>query len=257
MAIPTTPYNRYKIKAGQGQWFVIYDNGTVVHESGLSDIKKYLKKNSQYSDNKIQNILDKSLTEFVPINIRLTNESIKLRNILFEGKINKFYRALTEYIGDTVLFKPHGYYEAVDKKNNPVKPKYGLIGDFEESKIPETAASKYIGGCVLGSFSMNNSKNYYIYEINQVPDIDISHWSEGDFEYIEEVRYRKNVPANYIGKVQLNTFQFDALFNYYELLNSRINDEDADIDSKWYEFFDTERKDNFYELLKKIKIMSK
>lgn len=85
MSIPTIPYNRYKIKAGQGQWFVIYDNGTVVHESGLKDIKAYLKKNSQYSDSKIQNILDRSLTEFVPIDIKLTNESIKLRNILFES----------------------------------------------------------------------------------------------------------------------------------------------------------------------------
>ncbi len=98
------------------------------------------------------------------------------------NKYNKYYRAVEEDLGKTVEFEPLGYYEAIDKDGNPVM-KYDT---FWVSDVPEVAASKTVGGAVMGLYSMfmqhgKKPNFFYIYEIMEEPDVDISDWTYGDF----------------------------------------------------------------------------
>jgi hypothetical protein len=142
---------------------------------------------------------------------------------------NKYYRAVSKYMGEEVEFEPNGYYEAIGDDGYPIM-KYDT---FWMSKTPEIAASKSIGGAVMGIYSMmkhhNSIEKYtYIYEINEKPDVDISHWTYGDFEYLEEVRYRKPVKGKYFGKVAISDDMKKKFDAFYELQSLEAYDEPDD-----------------------------
>ena len=129
-----------------------------------------------------------------------------------------------------------------------------MTGDvMGRSNIPEVAASKNIGGALLGVWSMlmhyggdKNGVKIYIYSIDETPDKDLSHIRYGDFEYLKEVRYKKAVKGNYIGY-----FIIDKKFNEYaENFYNRINGD------PWDEFTDEEidMYDEFEKFLEDINI---
>lgn len=138
-------------------------------------------------------------------------------------RIGQYFRAESGFIGDDVLFEPQGFYEAIsdDEYNAPIY-KYDT---FWISKTPEVAASKIVGGAVLGASSMlihhkklKPNTFIYIYQLAGIPDKDISHWDIQDFAHLQEVRYRKPVAGKYIGRVQL-TKNIVSLFNtFYEIM---------------------------------------
>ena len=152
----------------------------------------------------------------------------------FESYGTCYYRSSPEFLGETVEFEPNGYYEEIDNDDDPIF----LYGEHSESGVPEVCASKYIGGCVLGNFSMTRSNLYFIYEICEKPDRDISHWDDQDFGFLEEVRYRRNVTGKYKGKVILSKYQKDTLTVFYIL--------------KTYSELDEEPPDEFFEKNKEI-----
>lgn len=129
----------------------------------------------------------------------------------------RYYRASPEYLGKKVTLTPTDYYEAID----PSGESSMIFDEYMESDIPEIAASKYIGGAVLGSFSMNRGKAiYYIYFTDSSPDVDISHWGGGDFILLEEVRFRKKTVFKYLGEVSLSEddlFLFNLYYKQFEV----------------------------------------
>lgn len=136
-----------------------------------------------------------------------------------------YYRASAAYLGPSTIIKPSGYYEGVDESGCPMRVGMSDEPEFLESDILETAASKYIGGAILGAYSMKSyspaPKTIHIYKIDKKPDIDISHWDMDDFRYLEEVRYREPVQAKYIGSYSYSSEdkkKFDAL---YQLLSGK------------------------------------
>ena len=140
----------------------------------------------------------------------------------FENHSNNYYRATPLYLGEETLFKPTNFYEGI-KDDNSSAYKYG---SFWTSTTPETCASKYIGGAVLGASSMfrehskfNEGEKLFIYSINENPDKDISHWSLQDFEYLQEVRYRKDVTGHYTGYVILTKEMIELFNKFYEYLS--------------------------------------
>lgn len=167
---------------------------------------------------------------------------IRLKDILKENLNQSFYRATTTKDSDIVLFEPKGYYEAMDDDGNPITT-HGDI--FSRSKIPEVAASKSVGGAVLGAWSMlrHHSKllpntKVYIYKIKQKPDKDLSHIRRDDFEWLQEVRYKTAVEGTYIG-----TFVYDKIFNadaenfYSRLVDDEPWNDEVDIDiDRWDAF---------------------
>ena len=120
--------------------------------------------------------------------------------LLENVKNESFFRAeISEKYEKEKIFIPSGYYEAIDKHGDPIFQ----YDTYWRSDIPETCASKEIIGCVLGASSMSkfgkklkSGDKIQIYEIDEKPDVDISHWSGADFEYISEVRYRRTVTGN-------------------------------------------------------------
>ncbi len=163
----------------------------------------------------------------------------------------KYYRAVDKYLGKYAKFKPNGYYEAIDDNNNPIF-KYD---SFWESEIPEIAASKLIGGAIMGLYSMylenkKTPKTFYIYEINEKPDIDISHWNMGDFAYLKEVRYRRPVSGRYVGKFIFDDDTIKRFEVFYEINNIDGWGSEYDIDDETIELFN---KTNFGELLRDLK----
>ena len=156
---------------------------------------------------------------------------IKLLPLLYEAT-GRYYRATLKYLGKVVIFKPNGYYEEIDDDGRPSYMNDTLL---HRSNIRELCASKYIGGAVLGLYSMmrynniNNNDTIAIYEINEKPDKDISNWSVEDFEYIKEVRYRKDVKGTFLKKIKI-TKDMKKHFNIlYEILSA------ADFGGGWIE----------------------
>lgn len=156
---------------------------------------------------------------------------------IFENQQPKYYRAESSFLGNEFTFeiKKGDYYEKIGEDDEPIM----FYGEWKISKTKEICASKIIGGAVLGAFSMRHEDEYYIYEINQIPDKDISHWMGADFKFIEEVRYRQDVTAKFIGKVELSSYQlelFEALYDTFAAAMledeeewERINDEYGDL----------------------------
>jgi len=165
---------------------------------------------------------------------------------------NKSYRAVGKYLGDVVTFEPTGYYEAVDDYDDS---EVHFFGEPMESDVAETAASKYVGGCVLGEYSMNRNKGpYFIYEIDAKPDKDISHWRGNDFEYLQEVRYRRNVEGEYVGKVVLDKNTENIFKEYYRLKSQTEYTWDEFEDNEYTQkVIDMEETGQFQKLLDRIK----
>lgn len=167
-------------------------------------------------------------------------ETIKttIKSYLNENSDQKYYRAIPNDEGLYVLFEPKGYYEAFDDDGYPIF----MTGDvMAVNNKPEIAASKTIGGAVLGAWSMfrhlGSEKNVvYIYEINKKPYKDLSNVRLDDFSYLKEVRYNVPVNGKYIGK-----FIYDKQFNdsgenfYNRFSDDYLDVEDVDIE-KWEEF---------------------
>ena len=173
---------------------------------------------------------------------------------LFENFNIKYYRAVTSFIGNELEFIPNDYYECIGANNEP-KYYYGVMA---VSDIMEICGSKYIGGAVLGSLSMfinNHAKKLdgiYIYEIEEKPDKDISHWSLQDFEYLQEVRWRRPVKGIYIGKVILTDEQLGLIKLYYEYMSSIENEEEYD--ERFDKIVDLLENGQFQKILDSIQI---
>ena len=153
-------------------------------------------------------------------------KNLNLKKINEEISGNKFYRAVEKYMGKTIEFEPEGYYEAIDNEGNPVF-KYDT---FWVSDVPEVAASKSIGGAVMGLYSMfmqhkKNPNIFYVYEINEKPDVDISHWDMCDFALLREVRYRRAIKGKYVGKVTITDDMKKRLNAFYEITGLDAYDE--------------------------------
>lgn len=174
----------------------------------------------------------------------------------FKKKSSKiYYRAIANNAGKTVKFKPYGYYEAIDDEGNPIY-KYGA---YWTSDKPEVAASHTVGGAVLGLFSMlkqhdKTSNIFFIYAINEEPDIDISHWDMGDFALLQEVRYRRPVRGEYIGKVIINSYMREKLNAYYEMIGGDEYDTPID-DPEYNRQIEIVRNTDYEELLDGVENM--
>ena len=74
---------KLKLHAGQGLWFSLFNNGTMYFEGNKTEMVSYLKKHTSYSNKTIENLMDRSFTEWVDIK---TNESNvdKIRKIVRE-----------------------------------------------------------------------------------------------------------------------------------------------------------------------------
>lgn len=109
-----------------------------------------------------------------------------------------FYHATTDHLGDHVTFTDGGYYEQITDGTPDIQySSAGFIG-FEQSDVPEVAASRSPSAALFGKLQgVSRSEpspdefplTAYIYEIHSEPDIIIESLT-GDFELLEEVRYR-------------------------------------------------------------------
>lgn len=98
------------------------------------------------------------------------------------------------------------------------------------------------------------TNTFYVYEINDAPDKDISHWNIGDFIFLEEVRFRKNVKGRYIGKVVINKEIENMLSCWYEFYNKDHWDEE-NVSDKCEKFKNIEDINNYvYNELKKLNV---
>ena len=168
---------------------------------------------------------------------KIIRETIK--GLLKEENYNqKYYRAIPNYEGDDIIFEPKGYYEAFDDDNNPILHSDNI---FLKSDKPEIAASKNVGGAVLGAWSMFRTKGtkekvVYVYEIYDKPYKDLSNVKIDDFEYLKEVRYNIPVKGKYVGKFIYDENFNDSAENFY----NRCSDDYLDVENvdteKWEEF---------------------
>jgi hypothetical protein len=150
----------------------------------------------------------------------------------------KYYRAIPNYQGVDIIFEPKGYYEAFDDDGVPIFK----TGDIMlKSDKPEIAASKIVGGAILGAWSMfrvkgSKEKIVYVYKIYDKPYKDLSNVKIHDFEYLKEVRYNVPTKGKYVGK-----FIYDENFNnnaenfYNRFSDDYLESENIDIE-KWEDF---------------------
>jgi hypothetical protein len=79
--------NSLKLRAGKGDWYVLYRNGRVQFEGNKNDIKTKIKNITNYSDNKINDLLNQSLTDFIVI--KENNNNLNKLEQLIENKIRE------------------------------------------------------------------------------------------------------------------------------------------------------------------------
>lgn len=151
------------------------------------------------------------------------------------SKPNKFYRVVNVDLGEETGFLPTSYTEQVEEyegKHRVIPNKYG---NFKKSKIAETSASKSIGAALMGNWSASGHPqigNFYVYEISDTPDVDLSNEENYDFKQLQEVRYRKPVNGKLVGNIHL-TPEISNLFTE----NYNLFSEDYGI-TKHYELLD-------------------
>lgn len=158
---------------------------------------------------------------------------MSLRQILLKENINssnKYFRAVTEFLGEQVIFKPKGFYEDFDDDGIP-QMMYNNV--MRRSNIPEISASKTIGGALLGVWSMlnhygklNSIDKIYFYLIKDRPYKDLSGVTIDDYEYTKEVRYKEDVEGYYQGYYIINDSFNEMATNFYERFNVEPWDED-------------------------------
>jgi hypothetical protein len=112
---------------------------------------------------------------------------------------NTYYHASPSTKLRLKTFKPAGYYEAIKDSGCPEHRSFGFI----LSKIPETAFSKSLAGCLMAMKDSEQDSKIDIYITHEEPDVDISDCSM-DFGVLEEVRYRRNVNVEYFGTYTLS-----------------------------------------------------
>lgn len=149
--------------------------------------------------------------------------------------MSRYYRAVKEYIGDVVVFKPLGKYpERVHKNGKELSVDEQLVkvrGKFEQKKVGETAASKTISGAIFGAYSMlahdkkyaDSERKISIYAIEDKPDVDMSWWKKNDFSLLQEVRYRRPVKGIFLGEyvyTDEDVKKFNAYLNQLSKLGS-------------------------------------
>ena len=175
-----------------------------------------------------------------------------------EAKGQKYYRAVFKYLGKNILFTPnkqHG--ENIDDEGYFISFGSGGAGHSEKKEL---SASKYVGGAVYGAVTMNRgviqNLKYFIYEINEEPDIEIKvdpmNDVNMDFEYIQEVRYYKPVKGTYLGKVFVSE-DTQELFGRAVMIMTSNETEDEE-DERILKMLDNGR---FGNLLKKIRVGNK
>lgn len=69
-AIYKSQENIYKLKAGQGDWYSISKNGTVIFEGNRNYIKNILKKFTNYNYIKIEQVINDSLTAWIELKLK-------------------------------------------------------------------------------------------------------------------------------------------------------------------------------------------
>jgi hypothetical protein len=165
-----------------------------------------------------------------------------IREFLNESQSSQaYYRAVTEFSGENVVFEPKGYYEAFDDDGNPVFHTGDVLA---RSKTPEISASKSIGGALLGVWSMLNhygslkNNKIYLYSIHEKPDKDLSNVGMDDFEYIKEVRYKNPVRGSYIGYFVLDNEFNKSANNFYERFTGEPWDEYTEEQLEMWEDFE-------------------
>jgi hypothetical protein len=142
-------------------------------------------------------------------------------------------------------FIPKGFYEKANAEGNPVFHNYDYNMHME-SDTPELAASKTIGGALLGAWSMKwaAQRHYgddakidrvFVYKLFGNPSIDISHWNSYDFPWLQEVRFREPVKGEYLGVYNYTTEDFDKFSMFYDTISMDDGDTVPDNPEEWDE----------------------
>lgn len=177
--------------------------------------------------------------------------------------MQKYYKSLTKNIGEQVNFAAKTYAESFEQGGDGKwYPKFSKYGEYCKSTIPEICASKNIGGAILGNWTasgMPKKKKFFIYELQDEPDYDISQLDIADFKVLQEVRYRKHVSGKFIGEYNKLPEVFELFYNYYYYLLSEDGgmNKHYELLSKFeeeygYNPFDQNAPKEGYELFNKI-----
>lgn len=123
-----------------------------------------------------------------------------------------YYRVVTDYLGEEIVFSPTNSYESVDFVDNKLS--------FVNYKIKEVCFSKSIQCCFFAiSMFLELNKRYCIYRTSEKPCIDLSGFNKGDFIANKEVRFRKPVKAEYIGSFKVHDNFFYNIKELYDNCN--------------------------------------
>mgnify|MGYP001562236174 FL=1 len=111
---------KLKLHAGAGAWYALFNNGTMHYEGNRDNMTDYLKKHTNYSIDKINTLLNQSLTDWLEVIINENNS--KLRTVLKE-EIEKIIKENKPRIPDDQLLD---WLKAKNKEIRELNKKYGL-----------------------------------------------------------------------------------------------------------------------------------
>lgn len=158
-----------------------------------------------------------------------------------------YYHVSGRYLGKHLIMTPQGFYEDIER--GPWYPVDNAGPIWGISKIPEASFAKSVGGAMMGALSNTSDTRpttLYAYIAVEKPEVDlsndVSNWI--DFSAIREVRYRRPIGIQFIGKITLNSEDMKKIMWAYEIRESewgeyppalsRIKRVAAELDQKFW-----------------------
>jgi len=138
-----------------------------------------------------------------------------------------YYHVSRRYLGKHLVMTPQGFYE--DTEKGPWYPVDNAPPFWGISKIAEASFAKSVGGAMMGALSdIRDTKpvTLYAYMAVEKPEVDlsddVSDWI--DFRAIREVRYRRPIGIQFIGKITLSSEDQKRIMWAYEIRESEYGE---------------------------------
>jgi hypothetical protein len=127
-----------------------------------------------------------------------------------------YFRIVPTFFGREHVFLPKIAYEQIRSDGSIFQEVKDIAS---EEMIKEICFAKTVTGCLFAISMFLKEVDYYIYQTNESPDIDLSDSDLGDFPSIQEVRYRKAVEVTYVGILPVSEFLIHRLRAIYDYSN--------------------------------------
>lgn len=115
-----------------------------------------------------------------------------------------YYHLSTKNMGPVVQMEPDGFYERILDSGDPEIITEDGKSSCMRSATPEICFASWVPGAFLAIASALQCRTYYLYQTSERPDVDLTESKWCDFRATGEVRFRRRIRAELIGRIKVD-----------------------------------------------------